>query len=67
MVHMDPNKVSKQANVFVKALEQYVGDESDFRSFGFELSNFLDARQHHRFMLVWDGYNRGRKAHGYQN
>jgi hypothetical protein len=67
MVYMDPNKVSKNANVFVKALEQYVQDEQNYRNIGIELSNYLDARQHQRFMLVWDGYNRGRQAHGYQD
>ena len=64
---MDPNKVSKQANVFVKALESYVSDEAEYRSMGLELSNYLDPRQHSRFVLVWDGYMRGRKAHGYQD
>lgn len=67
MGYMDPTKVSKNANVFVKALEQYVSDENSYRSIGIELSNYLDPRQHHRFMLVWDGYNRGRQAHGYQD
>lgn len=66
-MHMDPGKISKSANVFVKALEQYVEQEHHYRNMGVELSNYLDARLHKRFVLVWDGYTRGRKAHGYQD
>lgn len=53
---------SKQANVFVKALEQYVDNENSYIAIGFELSNLLSPRLASRLDKLYDGYNRGREA-----
>lgn len=50
---------SKQANVFVKALEQHVETEGTYFAIGFELSNLLSNRLDKRWQLVYDGYMHG--------
>lgn len=61
---MSQMKPSNAANTFVKALESYVSNDQEFGLVGFELSMILDARQHKRFVIVWDAYQAGRKARG---
>lgn len=53
---------SKQANAFVKALEQYVENEGTYFAIGFEMSNLLSQRLENRWLLMYDGYKAGQEV-----
>jgi hypothetical protein len=60
---MSMDKPSKTAASFIKALESYEDDESNFRLRGWELSHWLSPRQRRRFVLVYKGYQEGRELY----
>lgn len=47
---------SKEAQAFIKALQQYADNEGMFYAVGFELGNLLSPRLDNRWRLVYDGY-----------
>jgi hypothetical protein len=47
---------SKQAKMFIKALEQYADNEGMFYAVGFELGNLMSPRLDKRWQLAYDGY-----------
>ncbi len=47
---------SKEAKMFVKALQQHADREGMYYAIGFELGNLLSPRLSNRWQLVYDGY-----------